>query len=433
MRTQCDIREQVARAARMAIGLCMLCGLTWLVQGCALIAMRDQAESVESVGIIEGAVKVESGQKGPVYVVRLVKKEDLFVIEDRVLLPANGRYRFKVYPGDYIVAAFIDVNRSGRFDPGEHGFYHPGPRIDSVGAKQTVVVPALTITGDPIPPPADIHSVEDLALYARNAGRIVSLSDPIFSPQNCSMGMWRSLDFLKEVGGGLFMLQPYRRDRMPVIFVHGIGGGPNDWKAAIEGLDRDRFQPWVLFYPSGLRLEMISDAFARQVEGLRQQYGFTRFGIAAHSMGGLVVRSFVKTLGEKFPADVGLLQFVVTVNSPMGGMAAAAAGVKHSPIVLPAWRDVATDSDFMKRMQAWPWPASVPYHLVFSYQTGDSSDGTIPLESQLPFEMQAAAVRLYGMHDTHVGTLSNAQFLRVFARILDGSRDAGGSSARPPR
>ena len=47
-------------------------------------------------------------------------------------------------------------------------------------------------------------------------------------------------------------------DKIPVLFVHGIGGTPLDWKYLAKGLDRHRFQPWFYYYPSGLRLNLVS-------------------------------------------------------------------------------------------------------------------------------------------------------------------------------
>jgi len=43
----------------------------------------------------------------------------------------------------------------------------------------------------------------------------------------------------------------------------------------------------------------------------------------------------------------------MTINSPMGGMSSASAGVKHSPIVVPSWRDIMPGSDFLKGIHSW--------------------------------------------------------------------------------
>ena len=74
---------------------------------------------------------------------------------------------------------------------------------------------------------------------------------------------------------------------------------------------------------------------------------------------------------------------------------------------------------------AWHWPAKVPHHLVFLFQTGGSSDGYIPIESQLPLALQGEAVRLCGFHDSRVGALSNQGFLAQFNAIM---RDAADST-----
>jgi len=394
---------------------------TLLLSGCALLDARQQSLTADTAGALEGKVVVRSPQQGPVILVRLENVADVLVVKDRIALPPDRRFRLSVLPGQFVLAAFIDVDGNGRFTPGEHGFYHPGPRIFTVAAQETVKVPDLVIDGTLAPPASDVELAEDVAKYAQNAGRVASLDDPVFSPANSAMGMWQPLDFLKQVGGGLYLLQEYEPGQIPIVFVHGMGGNPNDWRRAIEGLDRTRYQPWVFFYPSGIRLDMLSDAFVRQVRALKERHGVERFAVAAHSMGGLVTRSFVKKYVEQYAAAD--LLFVMTVNSPMDGMASAAAGVAHSPIVLPAWRDVAVGSDFMQDLSAWHWPKGVPYHLVFSFQTGDSSDGTIPLESQLPPALQGEAVRLYGFHDSHVGTLSNPGFLDQFSAILREAAD----------
>jgi pimeloyl-ACP methyl ester carboxylesterase len=230
--------------------------------------------------------------------------------------------------------------------------------------------------------------------------------------------MWKPVEFLTRVGGGLLFLQPYQAIKIPVLFIHGINGGPTDWEAAIRQLDRTRFQPWVLYYPSGLRLDMISDYLAAALSRLHDEYDFNRLLVVAHSMGGLVTRSFVRKYLDRYPDQAGVIRLVMTVNSPMAGMKSAASGVNNSPLVVPAWRDVAENSDFLLDLHAWAWPADIPYHLVFSYKTGGSDDGTVSLQSQIPLKLQVEAVRVYGFNDTHAGILNDPAFLELFHAIL---------------
>ncbi len=91
-----------------------------------------------------------------------------------------------------------------------------------------------------------------------------------------------------EVGPGLFLLEPYDPNKIPVLFVHGINGTPLDWRTIIESLDRRRFQPWILAYASGLPLEANAKYMIEAVTQLRFKYGFESLFLVAHSMGGLV-------------------------------------------------------------------------------------------------------------------------------------------------
>ncbi|MCK5191587.1 MAG: hypothetical protein KAR12_16195 [Methylococcales bacterium] len=90
---------------------------------------------------------------------------------------------------------------------------------------------------------------------------------------------------------------------------------------------------------------------------------------------------------------------------------------------MPVWRDVATGSQFIKGLNDWGWPEDIPYHLIFSYKTGSSDDGTVPLRSQIPMQLQTEVTRVYGFNNSHVGTLNDAAFLTLFNSILIQSLD----------
>ena len=163
---------------------------------------------------------------------------------------------------------------------------------------------------------------------------------------------------------------------------------------------------------------MISYYLVEAVEQLQNKYGFDQFYVVAHSMGGLVARSFVKKYVERAPNNVNKLRLVMTINSPMNGMAAAASGVKHSPIVVPSWLDVEPTSEFLKGINTWSWPKEIPYHLVISYIDGESGDSVVPLQSQSQPKLQSESTRIYVVNNNHVGTLSDKGFLQLFNEIL---------------
>ncbi len=403
-------RRVLAIAGFAAVGLLAGCG--------KIAAVKEQVERIDNAGTILGRVTTD-GQAGSDVLVAVFHRrgESAIALYRVVPTTAEGAFSLLVPPGPYLVAAFVDGNRDGRHQPDEPGAFFGEPTTVQVADQGTE---RISIRIDPKSRPTLTGmEVDRTPAVATAAGSVVSLRDARFDPDNYAMGMWRPLDFLAGPGGGLYFLQEYDPKRVPVIFVHGIGDGPRRWKPAIESLDQTRFQPWVLYYPSGLRLESISNYFAGAVHELRRRHGFTRFAVVAHSMGGLVTRSFVQRLDAHYPEELQALRLVVTVNSPQGGMASAASGVEYSPIVIPSWQDVATGSEFLASLDKRGWPAQVPLHLVFSFDGNESGDGTVALASQLPVALQSEAVRLYGFQGTHVSTVADGRFLGLMNRLLD--------------
>lgn len=401
--------------------ICLVVCLVMLA-GCSLADIQEQIRITEKLGSIKGKVKLSDGQKGPIVVKRYTLEDDTYVYESFEIPSADGSYQFYVLPGTYYVSAFVDSNRDAEYQSAEAGNYHGsefgGPAEIKVEAGQAVILETLTISGKPPVFSENTQSRVNLSPSKRNIGRIVSLDDAIFGDANYSMGVWKPIQFLTQIGGGLYFLQEYQKSKIPVLFVHGINGGPTDWEEAIQSLDSRCFQPWVLYYPSGLRLDIISDYLVTAITGLHKEYDFKQLYVIGHSMGGLITRSFVKKYLDRFPENAEIIRLVMTVNSPMNGMKSAISGVKNSPIVVPSWRDVAIDSAFLQDLYKWEWPDEVSYHLVFSYKTGSSDDGVVQLQSQIPLKLQSEAVRMHGLNNTHAGTLYDTDFLELFNAAL---------------
>src|SRR5438093_2506497 len=101
---------------------------------------------------------------------------------------------------------------------------------------------------------------------------------------------------------GLYFLQPYDPDRIPLVFVHGLFSTPFDWVKTINGLQADpeirkRYQFWVFAYPTGnpvlysaLRLR---EELAKVDELYPDHKGYVLVG---HSMGGLLSQAQVTSI-----------------------------------------------------------------------------------------------------------------------------------------
>lgn len=395
-----------------------------LAAGCDLIHLREEAETVEDAAVIQGRIINEGNQQGPIVIRKYRLEDGIYVNESGHTAAANGKYRILTLPGSWYLAAFVDINRDGVLQvEQEHANYLATadgvPAPVAVASGKTLTVADIRIRGRVSKPAQNLRTRRQTNRFEDNVGRITDWNATIFREEHYEAGMWRPVSFLHRIGGGLFLLEPYRADKVPVVFVHGINGGPLNWKQTIENLDPRHFQPWLLYYPSGLRLEMIADGLLEALATLHGKYGFKQFGVIAHSMGGLVTRSFVQKCRRSYPALCAGLGLVMTVNSPLGGVDTARLGVQNLPFVVPAWRDLASGSDFLRQLHQWAWPADIPYYLIFSFQSDQGDDGVVNLKSQIPFRLQTEATRVYGFNLDHVGTLTDADFLSVLQNAIE--------------
>ena len=390
-----------------------------LLSACSLPEIKKQSEIIDSLGEITGEVNVLVKEAGPVHVVLFIKKNGYFDLVDHYPVGADGKYVLHVIPDTYFIAAYMDANNDEIYQFGEPASYlgiaDAEPREIRVNAGEKIVAESFTISGS-IKSRVSVNTKWSYPKYDNNIGRVVSLDDPIFHRENAAMGLWRPLDFINNIGGGLFFLQKFDEEKIPVLFIHGANGTALDWKEVITSMDRERFQPWVLYYPSGGRLDMISNYLIESINTLRNRHKIKQLYVIAHSMGGLLARSYIMKNTES--GNTVKIALSMTINSPMKGMESAKSGVQYSPIVVPSWRDVAMGSEFIQKITAWNWPEDIPYHLVFSYESGEGSDGVVSLESQIPLKLQAEAERIYGFNSGHASVLQDEIFISRFNAIL---------------
>jgi hypothetical protein len=139
-------------------------------------------------------------------------------------------------------------------------------------------------------------------------------------------------------------------------------------------------------------------------------------------MGGLVSRSFIAEAVRRSAAFE--IPVFVTLSTPWQGHAGAEKGVAKSPAVVPAWRDMAPSSPFLKKIWETPLSPKTAYYLLFSY-SGDFSvmisrnnDGAVSLASVLDPRAQVAARRVLGFNEDHGGILTSPAVAGVVRALL---------------
>ena len=111
---------------------------------------------------------------------------------------------------------------------------------------------------------------------------------------------------------GLYMVEPYDPNRIPVVMVHGLWSSPTTWMEMFNDLRafpeiRNRFQFWFFLYPTGqpfwVSAAQLRDTLA-EVRGTldpgAKNTNLDQLVLVGHSMGGLV--SMLQTLksGDEF-------------------------------------------------------------------------------------------------------------------------------------
>jgi triacylglycerol esterase/lipase EstA (alpha/beta hydrolase family) len=124
-----------------------------------------------------------------------------------------------------------------------------------------------------------------------------------------------------EDRGGLFMLEPFDPERIPVIFVHGLVSSPVAWREMVNDLWSDaeiraRYQFWLFMYPSGNPFALSAVTLRRELAAVRAEHdpsgtvaALDQMVLVGHSMGGLLSRRISTEPGDSLWRSVSDVPF----------------------------------------------------------------------------------------------------------------------------
>jgi pimeloyl-ACP methyl ester carboxylesterase len=366
----------------------------------------------------------------------MARVTDEVEIAAHFVLQQPGRWYARLAPGCYGVGAYQDANDNRHYDDDPAANLLGAPdRLFELRAGERREHLAITIPPDGrlragaaeileqrvqrletrSPGTQLLVSLDEVAV----AGEIADLRDARFGPEGGRLGYFDPYTFAWKIRPGVYFREPYDPKKIPVLFVHGAVGHPSVFATLADGLDSARFQPWFFYYPSGARLDGVSDFLSETMAQLQRDLGFGRVAVVAHSMGGLVARSFIFKHHERMRTDP--VRLFVSISSPWGGMASAKEGAEHSPVVVPSWNDVAEGSEFLHGLfftdpgarARRHLPAQVPYYLIFGVD-----DRTISLASGIRWEALRDAKDRWPLPYDHTGILRSSELAQLLREIL---------------
>jgi len=126
-----------------------------------------------------------------------------------------------------------------------------------------------------------------------------------------SIGMAQFLSAEEKVPTGVYLTQPYRPGRVPVVFVHGTFSSPIWWAEMLNTLSADpvlrrRYQFWYFIYNSGNptaysagRLRESLQAKVKELDPQGSDLALQQMVVIGHSQGGLLTKLTATDTGDK--------------------------------------------------------------------------------------------------------------------------------------
>lgn len=422
-----DRRPFIARSLLFRLFVCstLLLSIPVLMAGCSLAYPCRHLETSADFNMLAGYVSCTSSRTGSIVVAAYEKEDGKINIIDYTILHESGPYELVVPQGHPQVLAFRDEDNDLVLEKGEpavnHGTDLPAwLKVDGMTITPEIVITAENERAANGPIGFTVSKDQPKNLRSRPTGEIADLNNAIFAERYGAQGYWAPKAFLKNIGANIFFLQDYNPKKTPVLFIHGATGSPRGWRSFIESMNKTRFQPWFFYYPSGAPVKSMSNLLFWKLLKLRRVYHFNSIFIIAHSMGGLVARSFIMDFGERFP----FVRLFLSIATPWGGDKLAEYGVQHSPVVVPCWRDLQPDGDFINSLYSRHLPEDIDFYLFFGHKGNrnpfrSNNDRIISLASLLDLRSQSDARMIVGFNEDHDSILNSKEVLLKYNAIIN--------------
>ncbi len=198
--------------------------------------------------------------------------------------------------------------------------------------------------------------------YAPDEGRYITFDSRIFSAKSMMTGILRPEKFAKVYEVSVFLMGPHAPGKIPVVLVHGHTHGPRPFEKLVDAMDRDRFEPWIVLYPSGQKLAWTVSMLRESLSRTASENGVDRVAVLGFSMGGMVTR---KALGQQLDGvEMPSVPLYIGVAPAFGGLDMDL-GIEKPKLAPPSWDDIPKDAPFMVHLFDDPLPEETEMHIIY--------------------------------------------------------------------
>ena len=371
---------------------------------------------------IQGKIFPNKNNTKPYYLILIKIEENNQKLVDFSSHVFAEEFKFNVIPGKYILYAIQEPMELTNKKRG-HIFVSNEIHISTVNDCQN-----LFINVELSPKAKHLEKFEKILSSSSEKSifevisykKRVDLNDIIFKDKNIRLGLWEPSKFLEEVGGGLYYINEYDKNKTPILFIHGISGSPRNFLDIIESIDKEKFQVLVYYYPTGVNLNYAVDILQLKLDKLKKLYQYQNLIVIAHSMGGLVGRGFINLYHKKIN-----IQKFITLSTPWNGQKFAKLGGEDVGKIVASFGNIYPGSAYQKKILKTPLPEMIEHHLLFGYRgkksiiLDNSNDGVISLSSQLYDKVQRHAYKVYGFNSNHREILYEPKVISRIKTILE--------------
>ena len=189
-------------------------------------------------------------------------------------------------------------------------------RVDLAAASRNADQTAVLELFDPLNQPTVLVANQNVPLETDLSTPLAhTLSQPALDDNRLStLGLLKP-DKVKQVQG-LYMLEPFQEDKIPVLMVHGLWSSPVTWMEMFNDLRSDpqirkHYQFWFYLYPTGQPFWYSAAQMREDLASMRQKVdpegrypALDQTILVGHSMGGLVSKLQTVDSGNDFWATL---------------------------------------------------------------------------------------------------------------------------------